>query len=70
MSPGTPAVGDLDRGDSLLEDGVIVEVAERIDVPDAEVIEAGRPFPQFAGGLFQLVGVGVRAVDLSRPVVA
>jgi 5-methylthioadenosine/S-adenosylhomocysteine deaminase len=35
-----PAVGDLDRGDVLLEDGVIVEVAERIDVPDAEVIDA------------------------------
>ncbi|MGW1653756.1 hypothetical protein [Streptomyces atratus] len=63
-----PAVGDLDRGDVLLEDGVIVEVAERIDVPDAEVIEAGRPFPRF--GVFQLVGVGARAVDPSRPVVA
>ncbi|GAA2344869.1 amidohydrolase family protein [Dactylosporangium salmoneum] len=35
-----PAVGDLDRGDVLLEDGVIVEVAERIEVPDAEVIDA------------------------------
>ncbi|KUN00196.1 hydrolase [Streptomyces yokosukanensis] len=35
-----PAVGDLDRGDVLIEDGVIVEVAERIDVPDAEVIDA------------------------------
>lgn len=35
-----PAVGDLDRGDVLLEDGVIVEVAERIDAPDAEVIDA------------------------------
>jgi 5-methylthioadenosine/S-adenosylhomocysteine deaminase len=35
-----PAVGDLDRGDVLLQDGVIVEVAERIDAPDAEVIDA------------------------------
>jgi 5-methylthioadenosine/S-adenosylhomocysteine deaminase len=35
-----PAVGDLDRGDVLLRDGVIVEVAERIDAPDAEVIDA------------------------------
>ena len=35
-----PAVGDLDRGDVLVEDGVIVEVAERIDMPDAEVIDA------------------------------
>lgn len=34
------AVGDFDRGDVLLEDGVIVEVAERIDVPDAAVIDA------------------------------
>ncbi|MGW1727498.1 amidohydrolase family protein [Streptomyces sp. NPDC002306] len=35
-----PAVGDLDRGDVLIEDGVIVEVAERVDAPDAEVIDA------------------------------
>jgi len=35
-----PAVGDLDRGDVLLDDGVIVEVAERIDAPDAAVIDA------------------------------
>ncbi|MFG2885466.1 amidohydrolase family protein [Streptomyces sp. NPDC048297] len=35
-----PAVGDLDRGDVLIEDGVIVEVAERIEAPDAEVIDA------------------------------
>ena len=35
-----PAVGDLDRGDVLIEDGVITEVAERIDAPDAEVIDA------------------------------
>lgn len=35
-----PAVGDLYRGDVLIEDGVIVEVAERIDAPDAEVIDA------------------------------
>ena len=34
------AVGDLDRGDVLLQDGVIVEVAERIDAPGAEVIDA------------------------------
>jgi cytosine/adenosine deaminase-related metal-dependent hydrolase len=26
-----PAVGDLDRGDVLIQDGVIVHVAERID---------------------------------------
>ncbi|MFJ6081758.1 amidohydrolase family protein [Streptomyces sp. NPDC092369] len=35
-----PAVGDLDRGDVLIEDGVIVEVAARIDAPDAELIDA------------------------------
>ncbi|MHA6765700.1 amidohydrolase family protein [Streptacidiphilus sp. PAMC 29251] len=35
-----PAVGDLDRGDVLVQDGVIVEVAERIHAPDAEVIDA------------------------------
>ncbi|GAA3839026.1 amidohydrolase family protein [Streptomyces phyllanthi] len=36
-----PAAGDLARGDVLIEDGVIVEVAERIDAPDAaEVIDA------------------------------
>jgi cytosine/adenosine deaminase-related metal-dependent hydrolase len=35
-----PAVGDLERGDVLIEDGVIVEVAEAIEAPDAEVIDA------------------------------
>ena len=35
-----PAVGDLERGDVLIEDGVIVEVAAHIDAPDAEVIDA------------------------------
>ena len=35
-----PAVGDLNRGDVLIADGVIVDVAERIDAPDAEVIDA------------------------------
>jgi cytosine/adenosine deaminase-related metal-dependent hydrolase len=35
-----PAVGDLERGDVLIEDGVIVEVAERVDAPDAQVIDA------------------------------
>ncbi|MFC1437347.1 amidohydrolase family protein [Streptacidiphilus sp. N1-10] len=35
-----PAVGDLGRGDVLIEDGVIAEVAGRIDAPDAEVIDA------------------------------
>ncbi|GAA1720272.1 amidohydrolase family protein [Streptomyces yatensis] len=35
-----PTVGDLHRGDVLIEDGVIVEVAERIAVADAEVIDA------------------------------
>ncbi|MBZ3900149.1 amidohydrolase family protein [Streptomyces griseiscabiei] len=36
-----PAVGDLARGDVLIEDGVIVEVAEHLAVPDgAEVIDA------------------------------
>ena len=34
------AVGDLARGDVLISDGVITEVAERIDAPDAEVIDA------------------------------
>lgn len=35
-----PIIGDLDRGDVLLNDGVIVAVAERLDVPEAEVIDA------------------------------
>ena len=35
-----PAIGDLDRGDVLISDGVIVEVAEHIDAPDAAVIDA------------------------------
>ena len=35
-----PAVGDLDRGDVLITDGVITDVAEHIDAPDAEVIDA------------------------------
>jgi cytosine/adenosine deaminase-related metal-dependent hydrolase len=35
-----PGVGDFERADVLLEDGVIVGVAERIDAPDAEVIDA------------------------------
>ncbi|MER5523412.1 amidohydrolase family protein [Streptomyces sp. NPDC002677] len=35
-----PVVGDLDRGDVLIEDGVIVKVAGHIDAPDAEVIDA------------------------------
>ena len=34
------AVGDLARGDVLICDGVIVEVAEHIDAPGAEVIDA------------------------------
>ncbi|GAS88773.1 amidohydrolase family protein [Mycolicibacterium brisbanense] len=35
-----PAVGDFGRGDVLIDDGVIVDVAARIDAPDAEVIDA------------------------------
>ncbi|XUL85610.1 amidohydrolase family protein [Streptomyces galilaeus] len=35
-----PAVGDLEHGDVLIEDGVIVQVAERIDAPGTEVIDA------------------------------
>ncbi|TDW22598.1 amidohydrolase family protein [Kribbella kalugense] len=35
-----PAIGDLERGDVLVADGIIVEVAERISRPDAEVIDA------------------------------
>jgi 5-methylthioadenosine/S-adenosylhomocysteine deaminase len=34
-----PVIGDLDRGDVLIQDGVIAAVAERIDAPDAEVID-------------------------------
>jgi cytosine/adenosine deaminase-related metal-dependent hydrolase len=33
-------IGDLDRGDVLIEDGVIIDVAERIDAADAVVIDA------------------------------
>lgn len=35
-----PAVGDLDHGDVLITDGMITDVAERIDAPGAEVIDA------------------------------
>lgn len=35
-----PAIGDLGRGDVLLTDGVITQVADRIDAPGAEVIDA------------------------------
>jgi cytosine/adenosine deaminase-related metal-dependent hydrolase len=35
-----PAVGDLAAGDVLVEDGAIAAVADRIDAPDAEVIDA------------------------------
>jgi 5-methylthioadenosine/S-adenosylhomocysteine deaminase len=35
-----PAVGDLDRGDVLISDGVIAEIAPSIHAPDAQVIDA------------------------------
>ncbi len=35
-----PAIGDFDRADVLIEDGVIIEVDARIDAPDAEMIDA------------------------------
>jgi cytosine/adenosine deaminase-related metal-dependent hydrolase len=35
-----PAIGDLARGDVLIDDDVIVEVAERIHAPDAIVVDA------------------------------
>jgi 5-methylthioadenosine/S-adenosylhomocysteine deaminase len=35
-----PALGDLAPGDVLIEDGRITAVAERIDAPDAEVLDA------------------------------
>lgn len=35
-----PAVGDLDRGDVLIDGETIVEVARHIDAPDAVVIDA------------------------------
>src|ERR1700754_5356500 len=35
-----PANGDLGRGDVLIENGVIVEVAEHLEAADAEVIDA------------------------------
>ncbi|MEV4123758.1 amidohydrolase family protein [Nocardia sp. NPDC049707] len=35
-----PTIGDLDRGDVLIENGVITDVAHRIDSTDAEVIDA------------------------------
>jgi 5-methylthioadenosine/S-adenosylhomocysteine deaminase len=35
-----PGIGDLDRGDVLLENDVIVDVAEHIDASDAVVIDA------------------------------
>src|ERR1700759_4732206 len=35
-----PRIGDLQRGDVLVEDGRIESVAERIDAPDAEVLDA------------------------------
>ena len=35
-----PAIGELPKGDVLIEDGVILEVAPRIDAADCEVIDA------------------------------
>ncbi|WP_210593662.1 amidohydrolase family protein [Streptomyces sp. GESEQ-35] len=35
-----PAIGDFERGDVLIENGKITHVAEQIDAPDAEVIDA------------------------------
>jgi len=35
-----PAIGDLDRADVLVTDGLITEVSEHIDAPDAEMIDA------------------------------
>ncbi|MGI5499325.1 amidohydrolase family protein [Lentzea sp. CA-135723] len=35
-----PAIGDLGRGDVLITDGVITEIADRIEAADAEVIDA------------------------------
>jgi 5-methylthioadenosine/S-adenosylhomocysteine deaminase len=35
-----PATGDLQRGDVLVEDGVITAVAARIDAPGADVLDA------------------------------
>jgi cytosine/adenosine deaminase-related metal-dependent hydrolase len=35
-----PATGDLPRGDVLVEDGRISAVSDRIDAPDAEVLDA------------------------------
>ncbi|MEU9315043.1 amidohydrolase family protein [Streptomyces sp. NPDC048295] len=35
-----PALGDLARGDILIEDGQIIEVAPHVDAPDADVIDA------------------------------
>src|SRR5262249_54925850 len=37
-------IGDLARGDVLIDDGVIVEVAERIDAGDVEGIDASDRF--------------------------
>jgi 5-methylthioadenosine/S-adenosylhomocysteine deaminase len=33
-------IGDLPRGDVHIRDGVIVDVAQQLDVPDAEIIDA------------------------------
>ncbi|MEU9337056.1 amidohydrolase family protein [Streptomyces sp. NPDC048290] len=35
-----PSIGDLARGDVLVDNGLITEVAAHIDAPDAEVIDA------------------------------
>lgn len=35
-----PAIGDLERGDILIEEGMIVDIAPHIDVPGTEVIDA------------------------------
>ncbi|MGA6160598.1 amidohydrolase family protein [Stenotrophomonas sp. NPDC087984] len=39
-----PALGDLTRGDVLVENGQITAVAPHIDAPDAEVIDASERF--------------------------
>jgi len=41
------AAGDLDRGDVLIDGGRIAAIAPRLEVPDAEVVDAAGMAPRF-----------------------
>lgn len=63
------SIGDFDRGDILVRDGVIVEVAQRIDAPDAEIIDGENrlAMPGFVDTHWHLWFVLFRGIIDDRP---